>query len=78
MFLQRTLAAFKSICFRRPPDHDQNAEARVILQRVRELMEMTPAPLASCGAESTVTLEAVPAVAVPDPYGERAYAEDTR
>ena len=78
MFLQRTFAAFKSLCFRRPPDHDQNAEARVILQRVRELMEITPAPLASCGADSRVTLEAVPAVSVPDPYGETAYAEDAR
>jgi hypothetical protein len=78
MFLQRLFAPFRSLFSRRPPDHDLNAEARVILQRVRELMELTPAmPLASCGGESTATLEPATSLAATDPYGERSYAEDT-
>jgi hypothetical protein len=78
MFLQRTFAAFKSLFLRRPPDHDENAEARVILQRVRELMELTPpVPLAACDADSSASLEAAASILATQPYGERIYAEDT-
>ena len=78
MFLQRAFTTCKSFLSRRPPDHDLNAEARVILQRVRELMELTPvAPLAPCGPESTATPESATSLAATDPYGERSYAKDT-
>lgn len=78
MFLQRAFTACKSLLSRRPPDHDLNAEARVILQRVRELMELTPVvPLASCGPESTATLDSATSLAAAEPYGEKSYAEDT-
>lgn len=77
MFLQRLFAPFKSLFYRRPPDHDLNAEARAMLQRVRELMELTPPlPIASCGAESTA-LESATRLGATDPYGERSYAEDS-
>ena len=78
MFLRRILAACKPSFLRRPPDDDLNVEARVILQRVRELMELTPAlPLTSSGTESTAGLESAPGFAGRDAYGERTYAEDT-
>ena len=78
MFLQGLFTACKSVFSRRPPDHDLNAEARVILQRVRELMELTPPmPLTSCGPESTAALEPVGGLGGIDSYGERSYAEDT-
>lgn len=78
MFLQRLFAPLKSLLSRTPPDHDVNAEARIILQRVRELMELTPPmPLASCGAESAATFESATDLAATDSYGERSYAEDT-
>jgi hypothetical protein len=77
MFLRRTFAACKSVFSRRPPDHDLNVEARIILQRVRELMDLTPAlPPASSGLEPTASFELAARIA-PDPYGERPYAEDT-
>jgi len=78
MFLERIFAASKSIFSRRPPNHDQQAQARVILQRVRELMELTPStPIASCAGESTAGFEATTSsIAESNIYGERAYAED--
>ena len=78
MFLHRAFTACKSLFSRRPPDHDLNAEARVILQRVRELMEMTPAmPPPSRGTEPMATLELAAGLGATGPYEERSYAEDT-
>jgi hypothetical protein len=78
MFLRRILAACKSPFLKRPPEQDLNADARVILRRVRELMELTPAlPLTSCGTEPTVSFEAATSLGGTDAYGERTYAEDT-
>jgi len=58
MFLQRMLAVPKSLFSRKPPQHDPNAEARMILRRVRELMELAPAtPVPCCAAESVVPVE---------------------
>lgn len=70
MFLQRTFAAFKSLFSRKPADTDQNAEARIILKRVRELMELTPGTLsASCAPEPMVPLDAARAATIVDLYG---------
>jgi hypothetical protein len=58
MFLQRMLAVPKSLFSRKPPQYDPNAEACVILRRVRELMELTPATPLACGAaESVATVQ---------------------
>jgi hypothetical protein len=78
MFLQRLFAACKSFVSRKPPD-DLNVEARIILQRVRELMELTPAaPLVSChGVEPTTAFEPDVGLVATTSYGERAYAEDS-
>jgi hypothetical protein len=78
MFLERLFTASKSIFSRTQPKADQNAQASVILQRVRELMELAPStPIASCAGEINATFE-LPngSVAGSDIYGERAYAED--
>jgi hypothetical protein len=65
MFLQRMFAVPISLFSRKPPQHDPNAEARLILRRVRELMELTPAT--PCGAaESAVTVESSEANLVVD------------
>jgi hypothetical protein len=77
MFLQRIFAPFK-LFFRKPPDHDLNAEASVILQRVRELMELTPAtPLEAGNGNSKANFESAMRIAASDTYGQRVYAEDT-
>ncbi len=77
MFLERIFAPFK-LFSRRPPDHDLNAEALVILQRVRELMELTPATSLDCGnAEPKANFQSAMSVVASETYGERAYAEDT-
>lgn len=69
MFLQRTFAAFKSLFSRKPADTDQNAEARIILKRVRELMELTPGTLSASCAPEPMVLDAAPAASVVELYG---------
>jgi hypothetical protein len=78
MFLERIFTASKAVFSRRAHNHDQNAEARVILQRVRELMELaSPTPIAPCSGEATVDLESAGGSIVgTNTYGERTYAED--
>ncbi len=76
MFLQRIVTASKSIFVRTAPAPEHSAEARIILQRVRELMELTPAlsdasPLES-NLDSASSNSSVPSVGT-----DRIYLEDT-
>jgi hypothetical protein len=45
MFLKRIVASIRrSLFFKHSPTHDQSTEARMMLRRVQELLEITPAP----------------------------------
>ena len=54
MFLKRIVVPIcRSLFFKKVPTHDVSAEARIMLRRVKELLEMTPAvPVATSSADS--------------------------
>ncbi len=50
MFLKRIVI---SLFFKKAPTHDASAQARMMLRRLQELLEMTPAlPIAASSADS--------------------------
>ena len=59
MFLKRIVASIRrSSFFKHSPTHDQSTEARMMLRRVQELLEMTPAvPIATFSADNEPELE---------------------
>lgn len=58
MFLKRIVASIRRPSFfKHSPTHDQSTEARMMLRRVQELLEMTPAVPIATSSDNEAELE---------------------